>query len=71
MESRVEVKTIRVNVTCEDCSKKPNSGCLLSFTGLVLASYPPQYMYVCPLCKRKYHLLHSYPYLEYREILND
>jgi len=68
METKTPIKFYKVNYCCDDCSIKPNPGCLLKFTGQVLTSSPPYYVHVCGICNKRYNLHKLYPCTEYEKI---
>lgn len=67
-ETRTEVKPIKINICCDECSKKPNPGCVLKNTGDVYLTYPSRYIYKCPICEKIFKLDKHYPRIEYEEV---
>ena len=43
---------------CDNCDVQ------LESTGMMYATYPPQYPYICPKCNKKYTFNRNYPYTE-------
>lgn len=56
------------NYSCDECEKIPNPGYALIKQPLVLASYPPLYLYKCPNCDKAYNLSEIYPYVDFEPI---
>lgn len=71
METRYKVQPYEINVYCEDCSKKPNPGCILIRQPYYLPCFPPLYVYRCPLCNKQYKLEKLYPTIVYEINEND
>ncbi len=74
METRIPLKPVRVNIVCDECSQKPNPGCVLkkypADINFTFATNPPTCSYFCPLCDKKFMLNAHYPYIEYEEELS-
>lgn len=66
-EIRKTVVPIEINYGCDDCSKKPNPGCLLKRNDFVYLTNPPRYEYFCPLCDKKYVFNEIYPKIIFEE----
>ncbi len=63
MKKRTEVKTIKVELVCEECNKGVMEGC----AGVVLTTYPAQYPHKCTECGAEIHVTGTtYPYMEYK-----
>lgn len=67
-ETRVEVKSIKIDIHCDECSKKPNPECVLVNTGDFYITHPTRYIYKCPLCEKIFEFEKHYPRVEYQEI---
>jgi uncharacterized Zn finger protein len=65
MLKRREVKTYKVDLICDEC------GTPMEFTGVVLTSYPGQYVHKCPNCGRTESPACAYPITEYEYIDED
>lgn len=65
------VKVFEVNYYCDDCSKIPNPGCLLKFTGIIQPTNPYKYQHQCPFCEGIYYLGKRYPILIYEDCLDE
>lgn len=65
MLKRREVKTYKVDLICDEC------GTPMEFTGVVLTSYPGQYVHKCPNCGRTESPACVYPITEYEYIDED
>jgi hypothetical protein len=64
-EIKRRVKTVEINYACDECSVKPNPGCVLKKTGQVFMTHPEKYQHECPNCKKKFSLPIPYPYIDY------
>ncbi len=62
--SKKEVKTFVSYIHCDVCGKE------MEFTGETLLTYPPIYVYKCPICGAVSHMKSHYPLVEY-EIISD
>ena len=60
MEVRKGVTSIQVNLHCNICNKE------MKPTGEMLASNPPWYPYICPVCGYKENKSKTYPFIEYK-----
>lgn len=69
MELRRQLNAFEVNICCEDCSKKPNPGCILKLLEtpelIQHLIHPPKYDYQCPSCQKIITLTKLYPYIEH------
>lgn len=64
MEKRTEVKTVKVELACEDCGKGTMEPVPLA---MVLTTNPPQYLHKCTECDVQIHITGTtYPYMEYK-----
>lgn len=68
MESRIDVKPIKIDIFCDECCKKPNPGCILIYDSISF-TYPAKYNYHCSLCNKKFTFDQSYPYYDFVEIM--
>lgn len=59
-ESKHKVIPYLINYYCDECSKKPNTGCVLK-----LVPFPLANQYQCPNCNEYFNLDKVYPYIEY------
>jgi len=66
-----EIKYIAVSYlheyACDECSQKPNPGCLLESTGKALPTSPMKYEYKCPNCEKIYILNELYPKITFEK----
>lgn len=58
------IKSEKVNVYmdrlyCDECGEE------MEFTGMVLASHPPQYPHACPKCGHRTMAVEKYPKVRY------
>ncbi len=70
-ELKREVHSFMVEYACDECSQKPNPGCILRLTGSIAMTYPEKYEYECPSCKKRISLPHVYPRIAYFEFEGD
>ncbi len=65
-EIRREVKPIMFEYACDECSQKPNPGCILVRTDkMVFLTFPAKFEYECSNCKKIFELNNFYPRVEY------
>lgn len=64
-ELKREVHSFMVEYACDECSQKPNPGCILRPTGSIAMTYPAKYEYECPNCKKIVTLNARYPEIEF------
>ena len=64
-EIKRRVIPMHIEYACDECSKAPNPGCLLEFTGKVLPMIPPKYEYTCTNCKKLFIKDKLYPEILY------
>jgi hypothetical protein len=62
-EVREEVKTVMVDMTCDECAKG-----MMRHTGITLTSYPPKYPHVCNNCGAQATYWKSYPYVTHERV---
>ena len=62
MLKRREIKTYKTELICDEC------GVPMEFTGMVLTSYPEQYVHKCRKCGKTEYLTRLYPLTEYEYI---
>lgn len=62
-EMKKPVQTMRVDYVCDVC----NTG-VMTATGMVLTSYPPQYEHTCSHCGAVGRLRNQYPTVRYEEV---
>ena len=64
MEIKIEVKTFKVILECDECKDG-----IMIYNGIVLTSNPPQFPHICNKCGEKKNIRgKKYPYIKTEEI---